>query len=159
MCIILMYMFFFFKQETAYEMRISDWSSDVCSSDRPRHHAAGHRPAEREPAEIAPRHRRHRPCRRAGGQDSMSLGSKVIVKLFHVSYFSGGRLRGVQDGLRRARSADSAAALKNGSDIRAASTIWASRTVRSGFMRTRISTSSEAPSLAPAGTSQQRWIC
>src|SRR3546814_8138470 len=26
-------MFFFFKQNTAYEMRISDWSSDVCSSD------------------------------------------------------------------------------------------------------------------------------
>src|SRR3546814_2929644 len=25
--------FFFFKQKTAYEMRISDWSSDVCSSD------------------------------------------------------------------------------------------------------------------------------
>src|SRR3546814_10641737 len=28
-----MYVFFFFKQNTAYEMRISDWSSDVCSSD------------------------------------------------------------------------------------------------------------------------------
>src|SRR3546814_1106115 len=28
-----MYWFFFFKQKTAYEMRISDWSSDVCSSD------------------------------------------------------------------------------------------------------------------------------
>src|SRR3546814_1319939 len=28
--------FFFFKQKTAYEMRISDWSSDVCSSDLPR---------------------------------------------------------------------------------------------------------------------------
>src|SRR3546814_6030130 len=28
-----MYFFFFFKQKTAYEMRISDWSSDVCSSD------------------------------------------------------------------------------------------------------------------------------
>src|SRR3546814_1740216 len=28
-------MFFFFKQKTAYEMRISDWSSDVCSSDLP----------------------------------------------------------------------------------------------------------------------------
>src|SRR3546814_2717771 len=28
-----MYLFFFFKQKTAYEMRISDWSSDVCSSD------------------------------------------------------------------------------------------------------------------------------
>src|SRR3546814_15153655 len=29
------YIFFFFKQKTAYEMRISDWSSDVCSSDLP----------------------------------------------------------------------------------------------------------------------------
>src|SRR3546814_1753127 len=29
----LVYFFFFFKQKTAYEMRISDWSSDVCSSD------------------------------------------------------------------------------------------------------------------------------
>src|SRR3546814_4765061 len=28
-----MVVFFFFKQKTAYEMRISDWSSDVCSSD------------------------------------------------------------------------------------------------------------------------------
>src|SRR3546814_5722482 len=28
-----MWCFFFFKQKTAYEMRISDWSSDVCSSD------------------------------------------------------------------------------------------------------------------------------
>src|SRR3546814_6649081 len=27
------YLFFFFKQKTAYEMRINDWSSDVCSSD------------------------------------------------------------------------------------------------------------------------------
>src|SRR3546814_9340925 len=40
-------MFFVFKQKTAYEMRISDWSSDVCSSDLrsicPRHqnHASG----------------------------------------------------------------------------------------------------------------------
>src|SRR3546814_1147253 len=29
------FFFFFFKQRTAYEMRISDWSSDVCSSDLP----------------------------------------------------------------------------------------------------------------------------
>src|SRR3546814_3141342 len=29
----LLYFFFLFKQKTAYEMRISDWSSDVCSSD------------------------------------------------------------------------------------------------------------------------------
>src|SRR3546814_6743721 len=38
LCVIV---FFFFKQKTAYEMRISDWSSDVCSSDllgiAPRH--------------------------------------------------------------------------------------------------------------------------
>src|SRR3546814_2194739 len=38
---------FFFKQKTAYEMRISDWSSDVCSSDlvsagRQRGHCMGH---------------------------------------------------------------------------------------------------------------------
>src|SRR3546814_20769060 len=30
---VLVYIVFFFKQKTAYEMRISDWSSDVCSSD------------------------------------------------------------------------------------------------------------------------------
>src|SRR3546814_8724151 len=32
MCVLFSF-FFFFKQKTAYEMRISDWSSDVCSSD------------------------------------------------------------------------------------------------------------------------------
>src|SRR3546814_4397632 len=30
---VMYHFFFFFKQKTAYEMRISDWSSDVCSSD------------------------------------------------------------------------------------------------------------------------------
>src|SRR3546814_5473413 len=39
--------FFFFKQKTAYEMRISDWSSDVCSSDLGRLHIQGHRFAGR----------------------------------------------------------------------------------------------------------------
>src|SRR3546814_6317134 len=29
----MLFLFLFFKQKTAYEMRISDWSSDVCSSD------------------------------------------------------------------------------------------------------------------------------
>src|SRR3546814_6262169 len=33
LCIMQVYSFLFFKQKTAYEMRISDWSSDVCSSD------------------------------------------------------------------------------------------------------------------------------
>src|SRR3546814_5859290 len=31
--IVLIFLFFFFNQKTAYEMHISDWSSDVCSSD------------------------------------------------------------------------------------------------------------------------------
>src|SRR3546814_5093618 len=37
---------FFFKQKTAYEMRISDWSSDVCSSD------LLYRFADRQPADV-----------------------------------------------------------------------------------------------------------
>src|SRR3546814_8466700 len=36
-CTFSVFFFFFFKQKTAYEMRISDWSSDVCSSDLFRH--------------------------------------------------------------------------------------------------------------------------
>src|SRR3546814_2412388 len=35
MSYVLHFSLFFFKQKTAYEMRISDWSSDVCSSDLP----------------------------------------------------------------------------------------------------------------------------
>src|SRR3546814_9538286 len=59
--------FFFFKQKTAYEMRISDWSSDVCSSDlssAPNRRGGG-------VAVPAPQHsaaRRRRPCR--AGQPS-----------------------------------------------------------------------------------------
>src|SRR3546814_5826194 len=37
--VLLFFVFFFFKQKTAYEMRISDWSSDVCSSDLAAHDA------------------------------------------------------------------------------------------------------------------------
>src|SRR3546814_3470703 len=33
MLLSIVFVFFFFKQKTAYDMRISDWSSDVCSSD------------------------------------------------------------------------------------------------------------------------------
>src|SRR3546814_13123134 len=32
-CLLVLEVFFFFKQKTVYEVRISDWSSDVCSSD------------------------------------------------------------------------------------------------------------------------------
>src|SRR3546814_988562 len=33
MSVLFLFVLFFFKQKTAYDMRISDWSSDVCSSD------------------------------------------------------------------------------------------------------------------------------
>src|SRR3546814_2773900 len=42
--------FFFFKQKTAYEMRISDWSSDVCSSDLPA--VTDHLVDEEPPAQV-----------------------------------------------------------------------------------------------------------
>src|SRR3546814_20520595 len=55
-------LFFFFKQKTAYEMRISDWSSDVCSSDLPRRGVScGHRAdfgERRPPPPCPPRHGR-----------------------------------------------------------------------------------------------------
>src|SRR3546814_6181987 len=57
----LLFLFFFFKQKTAYEMRISDWSSDVCSSDL--HGRDGALPEGRRP----PRRRRAR--RRTRGVD------------------------------------------------------------------------------------------
>src|SRR3546814_14493401 len=44
-------LFFFFKQKTAYEMRISDWSSDVCSSESSR--AAGRRRGDHRPPDRA----------------------------------------------------------------------------------------------------------
>src|SRR3546814_16892531 len=55
--------FFFFKQKTAYEMRISDWSSDVCSSDLPSSSEEGfgvvdagaaHHPAATSPGSAEP---------------------------------------------------------------------------------------------------------
>src|SRR3546814_15635148 len=57
-----MCLFFFFKQKTAYEMRISDWSSDVCSSDlswAAGTHARLGGPPDARPAEDA-RALRHR---------------------------------------------------------------------------------------------------
>src|SRR3546814_10610121 len=53
--LILHILFFFFKQKTAYEMRISDWSSDVCSSDLV-HHAGGVLDAFGEPQDAVERY-------------------------------------------------------------------------------------------------------
>src|SRR3546814_1875389 len=48
---------FFFKQKTAYEMRISDWSSDVCSSDLEHADDVGRLVADDGPAQPVPQHR------------------------------------------------------------------------------------------------------
>src|SRR3546814_8776547 len=44
--------FFYFKQKTTYEYRISDWSSDVCSSDLTDFGAVGHAVAQTEPDDF-----------------------------------------------------------------------------------------------------------
>src|SRR3546814_9513354 len=58
-------MFVFFKQKTAYEMRISDWSSDVCSSDLAYSQAAGGR----------------------GGSSDLIMSLAPLVLIFAVFYF------------------------------------------------------------------------
>src|SRR3546814_3532751 len=80
--------FFFFKQKTAYEMRISDWSSDVCSSDLHRRDddqrgagagesaaCAGWRPATHANAECADHERRS-----AGGMTMLKKDFGLSVK-------------------------------------------------------------------------------
>src|SRR3546814_6590504 len=69
-----MLVFFFFKQKTAYDMRISDWSSDVCSSDL--RGPGGHLPPEpaplppqRPPARAGAAAPAHRRAAAAGGAD------------------------------------------------------------------------------------------
>src|SRR3546814_3940095 len=62
-CLLVVFVVFFFKQKTAYERRISDWSSDVCSSDLavPLHGGRfirrGHRQAPGRLAKPRPRSR------------------------------------------------------------------------------------------------------
>src|SRR3546814_17745757 len=65
-----MFFFFFFKQKTAYEMRISDWSSDVCSSDLHR----PSRPDEHDPP-LKPRRQSYR-LRRRRDRGGEILGRK-----------------------------------------------------------------------------------
>src|SRR3546814_3318682 len=85
-CISVLVLFLFFKQKTAYEMRISDWSSDVCSSDlhpqatRRYGYAAnptagvatGHR-SDRAPAHTVPRY--PAPCLNAAPRAVVPTGA------------------------------------------------------------------------------------
>src|SRR3546814_10780490 len=61
MVIMLAVVLFFFKQNTAYELRISDWSSDVCSSDLRSRKMAARRRFNTESG-MATRWRRRRMC-------------------------------------------------------------------------------------------------
>src|SRR3546814_4628239 len=73
MSVFVLLFLFFFNQKTAYEMRISDWSSDVCSSDLPGGPAQSRRGDE--PAGGAVDLARHR-CRRRpadGGADRVAV--------------------------------------------------------------------------------------
>src|SRR3546814_19323685 len=67
-----MLLFFFVKQKTAYEMRISDWSSDVCSSDLPGRHAD----AERGRGVILP-HASHQPQQQGGTGTRAGRGQEL----------------------------------------------------------------------------------
>src|SRR3546814_2781656 len=72
--------FFFFKQKTAYEMRISDWSSDVCSSDLVVEH---HPPIEHAARTAIPPTIpgvpviRHPPSMRFDAAETAIAGSKI----------------------------------------------------------------------------------
>src|SRR3546814_4808408 len=84
MCMIIFY-FFFFKQKTAYEMRISDWSSDVCSSDLPggeRRHVGDQNQQQEEDAEPrqrGPDHLHHRHAGDAGGDEEVERSEERRV--------------------------------------------------------------------------------
>src|SRR3546814_4696779 len=69
------FLFFFFKQKTAYEMRISDWSSDVCSSDLGKHERGCfgvRRPGSAFGMPLAFECRGSSPC--ATGRDTKEIG-------------------------------------------------------------------------------------
>src|SRR3546814_5275260 len=96
LCLLCVVFFFFFKQKTAYEMRISDWSSDVCSSDLSPGgtHVSGHseRTGERAPyarlrggvspsgRPSAPVHKRSRPRqdRSIGRSEERRVGKECV---------------------------------------------------------------------------------
>src|SRR3546814_15900963 len=73
--------FFFIKQKTAYEMRISDWSSDVCSSDLSCTRSATSTPARsgRRPAARRSSFRRWRRART--DRKSVVSGKSVSVRV------------------------------------------------------------------------------
>src|SRR3546814_8092875 len=87
-CFLVFFVFFFFKQKTAYEMRISDWSSDVCSSDLGR--AAGDGVPRRKCCGGVQKHRdilgaeRLAAMENAGALDEISEFADIEIGRAHV---------------------------------------------------------------------------
>src|SRR3546814_17818812 len=91
-------LFFFFKQKTAYEMRISDWSSDVCSSDL-RHQGQVERAHRAEPeSDVAQVVRRVAPRTDAGHEAAVLL--QVLGGVVGVEHDAGVEV-GEKDDQRR----------------------------------------------------------
>src|SRR3546814_7146235 len=75
-------MLFFFKQKTAYEMRISDWSSDVCSSDlQPSKDVPSTRLDQIPLAHLSDRHTFACPAILVGGIFALANRSEVQLRL------------------------------------------------------------------------------
>src|SRR3546814_5522761 len=96
--------FFFCKQKTAYEMRISDWSSDVCSSDLrlpdyPHDHLGGNA-VDRLPSRLSAA---ARPALVRAGRlaDLLSAGLLLVVVLLRCLCPADLHRRGVYRGIRR----------------------------------------------------------
>src|SRR3546814_18086231 len=78
--------FFFFKQKTAYEMRISDWSSDVCSSDlwaidRPdlvHPHSLGDDLASPSASRVSPAGGSARQCQHSPRSEERRVGKECV---------------------------------------------------------------------------------
>src|SRR3546814_4634635 len=73
--------FFFFKQKTAYEMRISDWSSDVCSSDLPPSHLAPDAVARSRRLLAGEEHPQFRRSDRRAGAPAARTGRRGLLVL------------------------------------------------------------------------------
>src|SRR3546814_8908060 len=92
--------FFFFKQKTAYEMHISDWSSDVCSSDLRARDRRGKPHTRRTAHRPAPAHRR-RPGfaqrSRTPAKIPSGLGGRVLIgKIGGINTGKTGKTDGIQ---------------------------------------------------------------
>src|SRR3546814_2910111 len=80
--------FFFFKQKTAYEMRISDWSSDVCSSDLV---SASHQGAEHGDRRVGKRG--FHLAQRSKQDDPPAGGAHLLEGLGGIAHAFAGELR------------------------------------------------------------------